>query len=122
MTPIIDPVKLQLMRCAYQQVVSACGIGNVSMDCPDCERMRNAYMGRVVDPKRLQCQEDYAPMDAHASCPCHVEEEVGRPPAEPAVPGEDKALAGGAAPPQPRQVVALIPRHLRTIRPAFLAP
>jgi hypothetical protein len=95
MTPIIDPVKLQLMRCAYQQVVAACGIGNVSFDCPDCEQMRNAYMGRVVDPKRINCQEKYALIDPQAACPCQGAEMVEAPPAEPVPPEENK---GGAAP------------------------
>lgn len=70
MTPIIDPVKLQLMRCAYQQVVANCGIGEMSMNCPDCELMRTAYMGKI--PRGASCREKYA-TDA-SQCPCVVAE------------------------------------------------
>ncbi len=66
LTPIIDPVKLQLMRCAYQQVVSNCGIGEISLHCPDCEKMRNAYLGRGIDPNLEGCKEKYTKRSA---CP-----------------------------------------------------
>ncbi len=36
-TPVNDPRKLELMRCAYQTAVGACGCGAVSGSCPDCK-------------------------------------------------------------------------------------
>lgn len=48
-TPITDPRKLELMRCAYQRAVSQCtGIGE-SACCPDCQKRFNEfYTGRSV--------------------------------------------------------------------------
>jgi len=46
MTPVNDPRKLELMRCAYQQAITSCGLGNQSGECPDCEkRINNFYLG-----------------------------------------------------------------------------
>jgi len=81
LTPIIDPVKLQLMRCAYQQVVSACGIGEMSAHCPDCEKMRSVYLGRDVDPELAGCSENYkAKCNPAASAPQAQDEVVPCPP------------------------------------------
>ena len=45
-TPINDPRKLELMRCAYQLAVRSCGRGSVSTTCPDCQtRFRVFYTG-----------------------------------------------------------------------------
>jgi hypothetical protein len=82
LTPIIDPVKLQLMRCAYQQVVSACGIGEMSAHCPDCEKMRSVYLGRDVDPELAGCNENYkAKCKSTTLAPRAQYEVVPRPPA-----------------------------------------
>lgn len=46
LTPVNDPRKLELMRCAYQEAVAACGRGRVSGTCPDCEtRFKVFYTG-----------------------------------------------------------------------------
>lgn len=46
MTPINDPRKLELMRCAYQRAVSSCGYGEMSEHCPDCDSIfRKFYTG-----------------------------------------------------------------------------
>lgn len=46
LTPINDPRKLELMRCAFQQAVANCGFGEVSEHCPDCQtRMKQFYTG-----------------------------------------------------------------------------
>ncbi len=46
MTPVNDPRKLELMRCAYQQAVAGCGRGEVSESCPDCQAlMKRFYTG-----------------------------------------------------------------------------
>ncbi len=46
LTPVNDPRKLELMRCAYQKAVSSCGYGRPSEHCPDCEtRMKQFYTG-----------------------------------------------------------------------------
>lgn len=46
LTPVNDPRKLELMRCAYQQAVSSCGYGKASEHCPDCQtRMKQFYTG-----------------------------------------------------------------------------
>jgi hypothetical protein len=38
LTPVTDPRKLELMRCAYQKTVSAFGLPGASGTCPDCEK------------------------------------------------------------------------------------
>ncbi len=42
-TPINDPKKLELMRCAYQQAVASCGCGTISKNCPDCQAQFNSF-------------------------------------------------------------------------------
>jgi hypothetical protein len=45
-TPVNDPRKLELMRCAYQLAVRSCGRGAVSGTCPDCmTRFKVFYTG-----------------------------------------------------------------------------
>ena len=45
-TPVNDPRKLELMRCAYQQAVASCGRAAVSGSCPDCQtRFKVFYTG-----------------------------------------------------------------------------
>ena len=45
-TPVNDPRKLELMRCAYQLAIRNCGCGTVSGDCPDCQtRFKVFYTG-----------------------------------------------------------------------------
>ena len=45
-TPVNDPRKLELMRCAYQLAVSHCGRDAVSATCPDCQtRFKVFYTG-----------------------------------------------------------------------------
>jgi hypothetical protein len=43
MTPVNDPRKLELMRCAYQQAASNCGYGEPSKHCPDCQAIMNKF-------------------------------------------------------------------------------
>jgi hypothetical protein len=43
LTPIVDPRKLELMRCAYQQAISNCGFGELSTTCPNCTRAFNKF-------------------------------------------------------------------------------
>jgi hypothetical protein len=43
LTPINDPRKLELMRCAYQQAVKSCGCGEVSEHCPDCQLLQKRF-------------------------------------------------------------------------------
>lgn len=43
MTPVNDPRKLELMKCAYQRAIAACCRYGASMDCPDCERRLNSF-------------------------------------------------------------------------------
>jgi hypothetical protein len=46
MTPINDPRKLELMRCAYQQAVSTCRGTDPSEHCPDCQTiLKKFYTG-----------------------------------------------------------------------------
>ncbi len=46
LTPVSDPRKLELMRCAYQRAVSSCVAQAESGGCPDCEkRFRDYYTG-----------------------------------------------------------------------------
>ena len=43
LTPVLDPRKLELMRCAYQQAVSSCCGAPMSQNCPDCQARFNAF-------------------------------------------------------------------------------
>lgn len=43
MTPVNDPRKLELMRCAYQQAVANCGLAQVAEHCPDCKSIMNRF-------------------------------------------------------------------------------
>jgi hypothetical protein len=46
MTPVNDPRKLELMRCAYQKALAGCGRASPSETCPDCEtRFKIFYTG-----------------------------------------------------------------------------
>jgi hypothetical protein len=42
-TPVNDPRKLELMRCAYQKVLSNCGRGEMARNCPDCKTRFNVF-------------------------------------------------------------------------------
>jgi hypothetical protein len=45
LTPVFDPRRLELMRCAYRQVVTGIGRDDRS-ECPDCDKIqRNFYSG-----------------------------------------------------------------------------
>jgi len=55
-TPVNDPRRLELMRCAYQKTVAAnlCqsgGLTAVSSICPDCEQRWKAFYGEGKDHK-----------------------------------------------------------------------
>ncbi len=43
LTPVNDPRKLELMRCAYQRAVKSCGLGVESTTCPDCKAIFNKF-------------------------------------------------------------------------------
>jgi hypothetical protein len=43
LTPVNDPRKLELMKCAFQRAVSSCGYGPESQKCPDCEATFNRF-------------------------------------------------------------------------------
>jgi len=42
-TPVNDPRRLELMRCAYQRVLSYCGRGQEPTNCPDCKTRLNLF-------------------------------------------------------------------------------
>jgi hypothetical protein len=49
MTPINDPRKLELMRCAYQRAAAAHTGRGEACHCPDCSRrLNNFYLGKAV--------------------------------------------------------------------------
>jgi hypothetical protein len=43
LTPVNDPRKLDLMRCAYQRAVSSCCGRGASTTCPDCQTRFNMF-------------------------------------------------------------------------------
>jgi len=45
LSPVTDPHKLALMRCAYQAAVRNCGEGLVSTGCPSCDKRFEAFNG-----------------------------------------------------------------------------
>jgi hypothetical protein len=54
LSPVSDPRRLELMRCAYQDVVASCGIGSAIGACPDCEKLRNKFhLGSAKSQKSL---------------------------------------------------------------------
>jgi hypothetical protein len=54
MTPINDPRKLELMRCAYQTAVANCGYGPPPRSCPDCQARFNTFYTGDADGKISQ--------------------------------------------------------------------
>jgi hypothetical protein len=53
LSPVSDPRRLELMRCAYQQVVANCSIDSIS-GCPNCEKLRKRFhLGSANDEKTL---------------------------------------------------------------------
>jgi len=53
-TPVTDPRKLELMRCAYQRAASECTGVPESTCCPDCrKRFNEFYTGRAVASKKV---------------------------------------------------------------------
>jgi hypothetical protein len=42
-TPINDPRRLELMRCAYQKAVGSCCCRGASTNCPDCQTRFNVF-------------------------------------------------------------------------------
>jgi hypothetical protein len=48
-TPVNDPRKLELMRCAYQKAVGNCGFGQMSGTCPDCKTRFNTFYTGEAD-------------------------------------------------------------------------
>lgn len=46
LTPVNDPRKLELMRCAYQKAIASCNARPAATACPDCEsRFKVFYTG-----------------------------------------------------------------------------
>lgn len=43
LTPVTDPRKLELMRCAYQRAVASCSGVHESVQCPDCVKRWNKF-------------------------------------------------------------------------------
>jgi hypothetical protein len=59
MTPINDPRKLELMRCAYQRAVYGCGSCCESSFCPDCQKRFNGfYLGSTAVSKTGEVSDD----------------------------------------------------------------
>lgn len=54
LTPINDPRKLELMRCAYQTAVSNCGYGTPPRSCPDSQARFNTFYTGSPDGKISQ--------------------------------------------------------------------
>jgi len=76
MTPITDPRKLELMRCAYQRVLANCGVTE-SPCCPDCKKRFNKfYKGRsygtklTADGKTCYTCDDNSELKNLVSQPC----------------------------------------------------
>jgi hypothetical protein len=68
-TPVNDPRKLELMRCAYQKAVANCGRGAVSGDCPDCEtRFKVFYTGDPNGNVRQAANGIVTPEFLNSSC------------------------------------------------------
>jgi hypothetical protein len=73
MTPINDPRKLELMRCAYQTAVSNCGYGPASKSCPDCQARFNTFYTGDPDGKISQLAGGTITSDClRGSCWFHV--------------------------------------------------
>ncbi|QDU74460.1 hypothetical protein Pan97_14680 [Bremerella volcania] len=54
MTPINDPRKLELMRCAYQRAIAACCGGGDSNHCPNCDKRFNQFYLGTASPTPTQ--------------------------------------------------------------------
>lgn len=63
MTPINDPRKLELMRCAYQRAISGCCCNKGAAHCPNCDaRFNNFYLGNSNPGQIGQVTPDGRPM------------------------------------------------------------
>ncbi|MDZ4849541.1 MAG: hypothetical protein SGI77_09615 [Pirellulaceae bacterium] len=63
MTPVNDPRKLELMRCAYQRAMGACCCNGESAHCPDCKaRFNNFYLGTTTPSKTVLKTPDGRPI------------------------------------------------------------
>ncbi|MCA9038895.1 MAG: hypothetical protein KDA65_00970 [Planctomycetaceae bacterium] len=64
MTPVNDPRKLELMRCAYQRAVSSCCYCyGESAGCPNCDKRFNKfYFGQTGPPKRQKTTAEGKPI------------------------------------------------------------
>lgn len=54
MTPVNDPRKLELMRCAYQRAISTCCCAGESGCCPDCEKRFNKFYLGTERPSKVR--------------------------------------------------------------------
>ena len=58
MTPITDPRKLELMRCAYQRTLANCGVcGCECTGCPDCRKRFNKFYTGQEFGSKLECKD-----------------------------------------------------------------
>lgn len=63
MTPINDPRKLELMRCAYQRAISPCCCNVESAGCPNCNaRFNNFYLGSTTPSKTVMTTSEGRPV------------------------------------------------------------
>jgi hypothetical protein len=85
LTPLNDPRKLELMRCAYQKAVSNCANANFGENCPNCpNRMEEFYdpahkVGPILDRASYDCLQPgcctwfaYGPKKCVPKCKCKL--------------------------------------------------
>jgi len=58
LTPIYDPRRLELMRCAYQHSLVCAGLCSAPASCPNCDRLqRTFYLGDPAESYRNKEEE-----------------------------------------------------------------
>jgi len=80
LTPVTDPRKLELMRCAYQKAVASCHGWLESAQCPDCAKRWNSfYTGepykKDADRKPLAAPRNLVPFPGDAEADGRVTSE-----------------------------------------------
>lgn len=59
LTPVYDPRRLELMRCAYQHSLWCAGLCSTSSSCPNCDRIqRTFYLGAPSESYRSKKEEE----------------------------------------------------------------
>jgi hypothetical protein len=79
LTPVTDPRKLELMRCAFQRATSPCTGSGESTCCPNCqERFNEFYTGRSEGAAAAVADADTLPLPDETEEHCSAQALTGK--------------------------------------------